>query len=36
MYEEYFGMFHTPVVRNVSPEDLYESQAMKETLSRLE
>ena len=36
MYEDYFGMIHTPFVRNVPPEDLYESQAMKETLSRLE
>ena len=35
MFEDYFGMEHTPFVRNVPPEDLYESEAFRETLGRL-
>ena len=35
MFEAYFGMEHTPFVRNVPPEDLYESEAFRETLGRL-
>ena len=35
MYEEFFGMEHTPFVRNVPPEALYESRAMRDALGRL-
>ena len=35
MYEQYFGMTHTPFSRNVPPEALYESPAMKDALGRL-
>ncbi len=35
MYEEYFGMEHTPFVRNIPQECLYESDAFIETLGRL-
>ena len=35
MYEQYFGMSHTPFTRNVPPEKLYESSAMKDALGRL-
>ena len=35
MYEAFFGMEHTPFVRNVPPEKLYESSAFRETLGRL-
>ena len=30
MYEAFFGMEHTPFVRDVQPEKLYESSAKKE------
>ncbi len=35
MYEEYFGMDHTPFVRNIPEDRLYESRAFNETLGRL-
>lgn len=35
MYEAFFGMKHTPFVRDVPPEALYESKAIKEALGRL-
>ncbi len=35
MYEEYFEMEHTPFVRNVPEDKLFESQAFRETLGRL-
>lgn len=35
MYEAFFGMEHTPFVRDVPPEKLYESNAFRETLGRL-
>lgn len=35
MYEDYFGMGHTPFTRNIPPEALYESPAMEEALGRL-
>ena len=35
MYEKYFGMEHTPFVRNVPEEKLYEYAAFRETLGRL-
>ena len=35
MYEAFFGMEHTPFVRDVPPEKLYESKAFRETLGRL-
>ena len=35
MYESFFGMEHTPFVRDVPPEKLYESDAFRETLGRL-
>lgn len=36
MYESFFGLKNTPFVRNVPSEKLYESNSMRETLSRLE
>ena len=35
MYESFFDMEHTPFVRDVTPEKLYESNAFRETLGRL-
>ena len=35
MYESFFGMEHTPFVRDVPPEKLFESNAFRETLGRL-
>ena len=35
MYERYFNMSRTPFVRDVPPEELYESRAMKDALGRL-
>ena len=35
MYETFFDMEHTPFVRDVPPEKLYESNAFRETLGRL-
>ena len=35
MYEQYYGMAHTPFSRNVPPEALYESKAIADTLGRL-
>ena len=35
MYEAFFCMEHTPFVRDVPPEKLYESSAFRETLGRL-
>src|SRR5574344_1669173 len=35
MYETFFCMEHTPFVRDVPPEKLYESSAFRETLGRL-
>lgn len=35
MYEAFFGMNHTPFVRDVPPQKLYESKAFLETLGRL-
>jgi len=35
MYERYFNMSRTPFVRDVPPEELYESPAMKDALGRL-
>ena len=36
MYKAFFGMEHTPFVRNIPPEYLYESPAISEALARLE
>ena len=36
MYETFFEMQHTPFVRNVPPEYLYESASISEALARLE
>lgn len=35
MYEDYFGMKHTPFVRDIPPGALYESPAMADALGRL-
>lgn len=35
MYESYFGMEHTPFVRDIPADRLYESEAFRETLGRL-
>lgn len=35
MYEEYFGMAHTPFTRDIPPQALYESPAMADALGRL-
>ena len=35
MYETFFGMEHTPFVRDVPADKLYESKAFHETLGRL-
>ena len=35
MYKKFFGMSNIPFSRNVPPDRLYESQAMRETLGRL-
>lgn len=35
MYEQYFNMSRTPFVRDVPPEELYKSRAMKDALGRL-
>lgn len=35
MYESFFGMTHTPFSRDIPTDQLYESQAMRETLGRL-
>ena len=35
MYEEFFGMKHTPFIRDVPPDELYESKAMGDALGRL-
>lgn len=35
MYESFFGMEHTPFVRDVPADRLYESDAFRETLGRL-
>ncbi len=35
MYEEHFGMEHTPFVRDIPEDALYESKAFRETLGRL-
>ena len=35
MYEQFYGMVHTPFSRDVPPGALYESESMKETLGRL-
>ena len=35
MYESFFGMKHTPFVRDIPAEKLYESDAFREMLSRL-
>ena len=35
MYESFFGMEHTPFVRDVPADKLYESNAFQETLGRL-
>lgn len=35
MYEEFYGMEHTPFTRDVPPDALYESKAMGEALGRL-
>ena len=35
MYEQYFGMKHTPFSRSVPPDALYESPAMTDALGRL-
>lgn len=35
MYRNFYGMTHTPFVRNVPPAELYESIQMKEVLGRL-
>ena len=35
MYESFFDMEHTPFVRDVTPEKLYESNAFREPLGHL-
>lgn len=35
MYEKFYGMVHTPFVRNVPPAELYESEQMRNVLGRL-
>ena len=35
MYEQFFEMTHTPFTRDVPPEALYESPAMRDALGRL-
>ena len=35
MYKEFFGMKHTPFVRDVPTEELYESKSMHDALGRL-
>lgn len=35
MYETFYEMIHTPFVRNVPPESLYESRVMDDVLGRL-
>lgn len=35
MYESYFGMQHTPFVRNIPEKYLFETKAFRETLGRL-
>ena len=35
MFEQYFGMEHTQLSRDISIDRLYESQSMRETLGRL-
>ena len=35
MYETFFGMEHTPFVRDVPADKLYESDSFRETLGRL-
>ena len=35
MYEQFFEMTHTPFTRDVPPEALYESSAMRDALGRL-
>lgn len=35
MYEEYFGMLHTPFARDIPPEAMYESANMADVLGRL-
>ncbi len=35
MYEQYFNMNHTPFSRNIPPDVLYESPAMRDALGRL-
>lgn len=35
MYETFFGIKHTPFVRNVSADKLYKSDFFRETLGRL-
>lgn len=35
MYEQFFGMDHTPFSRDVPPDQLYVSQAMNDALGRL-
>ena len=35
MYEQYFGMKHTPFSRSIPPDALYESPAMTDALGRL-
>ena len=35
MFEEYYGMIHTPFTRDIPSAALYESQAMSDSLGRL-
>lgn len=35
MYESFFGLAHTPFTRDIPTESLFESNAMRETLARL-
>ena len=35
MYETFFGMEHTPFVRDIPADKLYESNSFRETLGRL-
>ena len=35
MYESFFGMKHTPFVRDIPAEKLYEPDAFREMLGRL-
>ena len=35
MYEAFFGMIHTPFTRDLPPECLYETKAMRDVLGRL-